>query len=76
MCGLFSELFELFFQRKSVNRVYSSMESTRPVYGSIEFIKPWPSITGSEVQIKLVKGYALVLISCAGSLMNDHELIR
>jgi hypothetical protein len=51
-------------------------ESIGPVYASIEFIKRWPSITGSVVQIKSVKGYALVLISCVGSQMNDHELIQ
>jgi hypothetical protein len=43
---------------------------------SPEFIKWWSSITGLVVQIKLVKGYALILISCVGSQMNGHELIR
>jgi hypothetical protein len=51
-------------------------ESMGPVNGSIEFIKRWSSITGSVVQIKSAKGYALVLISCIGSQMNGHELIR
>jgi hypothetical protein len=51
-------------------------ESMGPVYGSIELIKRWPSITGTVVQFKSVKGYALVLISCVGSQMNARELIR
>jgi hypothetical protein len=51
-------------------------ESTGPVYGSIGFIKWWSLIIGSVAQIKSVKGYTLVLISCVGSQMNGHELIR
>jgi hypothetical protein len=40
-------------------------ESTGPIYGSIGFIKWWSLIIGS-----------VFLISCIGSQMNDHELIR
>jgi hypothetical protein len=37
------------------------------VHGSIRLIKRWALVTESMVQIRSVKGYALVLISCVGS---------
>jgi hypothetical protein len=77
VCRLFLNYLNYFSKEKEWTRsTVPWTKSTGPVYGSIGFIKRWSLITGSVVQIKSVKQYALVLISCVGSQTNDHESIR